>query len=188
MTRPVPDLPPGSRLALHACCAPCAGGIICDLGDAGIAVTVVWANANLDDRQEYHRRRDCLERFCAEHAVPWVCLEDDHQAWLSAVRGLEDAPERGQRCERCFRVRLQAAAAWARDHNHPLLATTLGIGRHKDLDQVHRAGQAAVATSPAVRFVAHNWRRGGGTERMQTVAREAGFYRQQYCGCPFSRQ
>ena len=191
MARParlIPDLTPGTRLALHACCAPCAGGIISSLNDAAIALTVIWANPNIDEDQEHQRRRDCLQDFCAGLGIPFIDLGYDHPAWLAAIRGLEAEPERGRRCERCFVLRLQAAAAWAHTHHHPQLATTLGIGRHKDLEQVNRAGQAAVATCPDVSFVTHNWRRGGGIERMQSVASQAGFYRQDYCGCPFARR
>ncbi|MFW5750686.1 MAG: epoxyqueuosine reductase QueH [Planctomycetota bacterium] len=182
--------PPGGarRLALHACCAVCAGTVIESLLAAGLEPVVVFANANIDTYEEYRRRLADVERFCAQRSVACVALDHRPAVWAAAVAGLEDEPERGARCGVCFRFRLARAAAWAADNQIGLLATTLGIARMKDLAQVHAAAAAAVADYAGVDFWPHNWRKRGGAQRMYRVAARADLYRQNYCGCWYSRR
>ena len=190
------EAPGGAKeILLHACCAPCSGAVLECLRDSGIRPVVFFSNSNIAPREEYDLRLAELRRYGAVMGVEVVEDEYAHEAWLEAVRGLEREPERGRRCEACFRFRLGRAAAYAQSRGLPVLATTLASSRWKDLDQVNAAGQAACSGSSelppaqqAVFFWPQNWRKGGLQERRNEVIREQGFYNQTWCGCEFSKR
>lgn len=175
-----------SSLMLHACCAPCAAPVIEYLTDRGERPLVFFSNSNIDTREEYDRRFAELGRYCDALGVELVDDGYDHQAWLDAVKGLENEPERGARCLRCFRFRLERAAAFARERGCTLLTTSLAQSRWKSLEQVNEAGSAACGDSP--RWWNANWRKGGLQPRRSELIREWNFYNQPYCGCEFSKR
>ncbi len=183
----IPELPGGVRsLLLHTCCAPCAGGILESLVDAGVAVTLYFHNPNIHPRDEYQQRKQEQQGFAAKLGVAFVDADQDPALWFAAVSGLEQEPERGMRCSACFRMRMESTAGFAASHGFEVFATTLGISRWKDLKQVNEAGLAAAKAHPGVAFCPFNWRKSGGSQRMVEVSRREGFYNQQYCGCIFS--
>ncbi len=173
------------KILLHACCAPCAAPVLEHLTLAGERPLVFFSNSNIDTREEHDKRLAELERFCASLGLDLLVDEYDHAAWLEAVRGLEDAPERGARCLRCFRFRLERAAAAAREQGCTLLTTSLAQSRWKSLEQVNEAGEAACAAGP--RWWNANWRKGGLQPRRAELIKIWQFYNQPYCGCEFSK-
>ncbi|MDD2237442.1 MAG: epoxyqueuosine reductase QueH [Kiritimatiellae bacterium] len=175
------------RVLLHICCAVCAGPILEMLKQSGIETIAFFYNPNIDSPEEYAKRKEEHLRYAQKLGVRVVDADYDPKCWAEAVRGLENEPERGARCDRCFEMRLTRAAQAAQQQGIPLLATTLGISRWKDVDQVNRAGERAVRKTPSVTFWPHNWRKKGGSPRMAELAREENFYRQNYCGCSYSR-
>lgn len=177
-------LPDGARsLLLHSCCAPCAGGILETLVEAGIPTTLYFFNPNIHPREEYILRKEEQRQFAARLGVPFVDADYAPQAWFDQTSGWEDAPERGERCRICFLMRLASTAGYAATHGFDLFATTLGISRWKNLMQVNEAGLAAAKMYPGAAFWPCNWRKGGGSQRMAEVTRREDFYRQEYCGC-----
>ncbi|WP_225072457.1 epoxyqueuosine reductase QueH [Desulfuromonas sp. CSMB_57] len=181
-----PDRALPAALLLHVCCAPCAGGILQDLLKAAVVVTLWFDNSNIHPRSEYARRLEEMRRFADRLGVPLLCADYQPSIWLAAMKGLEDCPERGERCDLCFRMRLENSAGLAARLGFSAFATTLGISRWKILEQVNAAGRAAAAGQPGVSFLPANWRKGGGAQRMVEVARQEDFYQQEYCGCRFS--
>ncbi len=177
-----------TRVLLHVCCAVCAASILETLVRSDIETTVFFYNPNIDTPEEYRKRKEEHLRYAATLGVPCVDGDYDPERWAESVKGLETEPERGARCDRCFELRLIQAARCAETLSIPLLATTLGISRWKDLDQVNRAGAQAVRQTPTVTFWACNWRRQGGSQRMALLAKREAFYRQNYCGCRYSRR
>ncbi len=152
----------------------------------GICPTLFFYNPNIHPEEEYIKRKEELQRFAQEVGVDAVDGDYTHEEWLREVKGLEKCPERGERCTRCFLLRLERAAAYAHEHGYGLLTTTLASSRWKDVEQVNRAGLMAVEKYPNVTFWAMNWRKGGLQERRAVLLKEWGFYNQQYCGCEFS--
>ncbi len=183
----VPPSDAGSVL-LHSCCAPCSGGIMEALLAAGLEVTVFFCNPNIHPRSEYLRRKEENSRFAEKLGIPFVDGDYQPAAWFEAVAGLEQEPERGRRCSACFTLRLEAAARHAAAHGIPVIATTLGISRWKDLAQVDACGRQAAARYPGAIYWDCNWRKGGGSQRMIEISRREGFYHQEYCGCRYSLQ
>ncbi len=179
--------PNGDRhVLLHSCCAPCSSAIVeCMLAN-GIRPTVFYCNPNIYPREEYETRKQEAIRFVTGQGLDFVDADYDHARWLSAMQGLEDEPERGRRCLRCFTLRLEATAAYAAEHGFRLFTTTLASSRWKSLDQINEAGRAAAARHPGTLFWEQNWRKGGLQERRNQLLREYRFYNQQYCGCEFS--
>ena len=125
-------------------------------------------------------------RYALSLGLEIVDADYNHEAWLEAMRGLEQEPERGGRCLKCFRLRLLDTARYAHEHGFSLITTTLASSRWKSLDQINEAGRYAVSVYPDVIWWDQNWRKGGLSERRLAIIREYGFYNQQYCGCEFS--
>ena len=177
----------GTQVLLHACCAPCSSAIVECLVQGGVKPVLFYSNSNIWPREEYEHRRSECRRYAAHWGIPFVEDEYDHEAWRAAMQGLEDEPERGNRCLQCFRYRLRRAAAYAEAHGYPVLTTTLASSRWKRLDQVGQAGAEACAEAEGVCWWDRNWRKGGLQERRNQIIREMDFYNQRYCGCEFSQ-
>lgn len=176
----------GQRVLLHSCCAPCSSAIVEWMLENGMRPTVFFSNANIFPQEEYLQRRHEIEHHLNTLGVPFVEDEYSHSDWLAHVKGLEHEPERGLRCEQCFRFRLLRAARYAGAHAFPLLTTTLASSRWKDLNQVNAAGLWATQQVESVTFWPQNWRKGGMQERRNYLLHFYNFYNQQYCGCEFS--
>ena len=110
----------------------------------------------------------------------------DHEAWRHDIRGLELAPERGERCTVCFRHRLLRTARWGVAHGFEWLTTTLASSRWKDLQQVNEAGEWATAQTPGISYWPQDWRKGGLQLRRSALIKFFHFYNQPYCGCEMS--
>ena len=183
-----PLTPPilGEKVLLHSCCAPCSGEIMEAIHYSGIPLTVLFYNPNVYPESEYQLRKADAARFAAKLGIPFVDLDYDQDIWVQQTKGYEQEPERGKRCEICFAMRLERTARYAVKNNFKIFATSLGISRWKDIQQVHRCGAAAAARYPGLMFWDHNWRKQGGTQRKEHITQRENFYRQNYCGCYFS--
>ena len=166
-------------LLLHVCCGPCATHSIRTL-QADYDVSLYFSNSNVAPAAEYEKRLAEARRVAAICGVPLLVDVYEHEAWLAAVRGLEDEPEKGRRCERCFEFNLARTAHWATDHAFDLFTTTLTISPHKDAALIFRIGGRL---GP---FLAMDFKKAGGFKRSVDLSREYGLYRQSYCGCEFS--
>lgn len=187
---PAIDLPAeGTKILLHACCAPCSGAIVEYLVQSGLRPTLFYSNSNIFPLEEYSKRLEECRRYAAHWGIDFVEDEYCHEEWLAAVSGLEREPERGERCTQCFRFRLSRAAVYAREHGFDLVTTSLASSRWKDLDQVNACGLWACAqVEGGAAFWAQNWRKGGLQERRNQIIKEQDFYNQLWCGCEFSHR
>ena len=174
------------KVLLHCCCAPCSCSILERLVQNGIAPTVYFYNPNIYPREEYEHRKQEVLRYVLEMKIPFVDADHELDQWFDAIEGHEEDAERGERCGLCFEMRLGKTAAFAAGQGFKVFATSLGISRWKDLEQVNRAGEKAASDCPGVVYWAQNWRLGGGQEQMDRITREQNFYRQRYCGCLYS--
>ena len=189
--RPAIVVPDGCReVLLHACCAPCSSAIVEWLLQNGVRPTIYYYNPNIYPLEEYETRKNESKRHAESLGIRWIDADYDHRQWLNAVSGLEQEPERGGRCQLCFRLRLLATAREAQRLGIKHFATTLASSRWKSLEQISVAGEAAaqaVSTPEApVVLWAQNWRKGGLQERRNQLLHEYNFYNQLYCGCEFS--
>lgn len=180
----VASLPLGERLLLHVCCAPCSAGSLRRLGEL-FDVTMYFGNANIHPPEEFYRRLQAALVLAAALDVPLVEAPYAPGGWEEAVRGLEGAPEGGDRCSACIAFRLRETAAHAAEHGFPLFASTLTISPRKNPDLVNRAGMDAARAS-GVRFLRCDLKKNEGFLESVQVSRELALYRQHYCGCRFS--
>lgn len=187
MKQPAIIIPEGCQeVLLHACCAPCSSAIVEWLVQHGVKPTVFYFNPNIFPREEYEIRKQESKRHAESLGIQWVDGDYDHEEWRCGIRGLEDEPERGSRCEQCFTLRLTETARKAQELGIRYFATTLASSRWKSLEQIERAGHRAELMVEGVTFWAQNWRKGGLQERRNQLLKEYQFYNQQYCGCEFS--
>lgn len=183
------NIPMGqTEVLLHTCCAPCSSAIIECLLNNGIRPVIYYCNPNIYPLEEYLVRKEECTRYAKALGLDIIDDDYDHEAWLEAVKGLENEPERGGRCLRCFKLRLLRAAQYARDNGYKVITTTLASSRWKSLDQINEAGEWACAQVPDVIWWDRNWRKGGLQERRLQIIKEYDFYNQLYCGCEFSNK
>ncbi len=175
-----------SNVLLHSCCAPCSAAIIECMLQNGIRPTIFYFNPNIYPKEEYEHRKTEALCFVKSQGLDFVDADYDYGLWLSAVKGLENEPERGKRCMKCFFIRLRATAQYAHAHGFNVFATTLASSRWKNLEQINQAGREAASYYENIVFWEQNWRKGGLQERRCALLKERGFYNQQYCGCEFS--
>ena len=177
------------RLLLHACCAPCSSAVLESLSRF-FRVGLLYYNPNIAPQAEYDRRARELERLVAQmplsNPVALLPVEYDGEAFTQAVRGLEGEPEGGARCLECFRLRLGKAAAEARRLGYDYFTTTLSISPLKDAAALNRLGEAA-GKAAGVAHLPADFKKKGGYQRSIELSREYGLYRQDYCGCVFSK-
>ena len=174
-------------LLLHSCCAPCSGPVLERLC-ANYQVTIYYCNPNIHPKSEYQRRMQELAQWCRSHLeIPLVVPDYKPRDWFEEVRGLEDEPEKGERCTKCFRMRLEETAHYAATHGFDLFTTTLTISPHKDSARINILGRE-LGERYHVSFLEENFKKKGGFQRSLELSREFGFYRQNYCGCLYSLQ
>ena len=181
---------------LHTCCAPCSSAIIEALMRNGITPVIYYCNPNIYPQEEYEIRKNECTRYAQSLGLEIVDADYDHENWLDAVKGLENEPERGGRCLKCFKLRLLRTAQYASERGIKVITTTLASSRWKSLDQINEAGRWACRQLTARRSSAaphdeviwwdQNWRKGGLQERRLQIIKEYDFYNQLYCGCEFS--
>ena len=189
-----------TTVLLHTCCAPCSSAIIEAMMLNGITPVIYYCNPNIYPQQEYEIRKEECTRYAKALGLEIVDADYDHQEWLAAMKGLEDEPERGGRCLKCFKLRLLKTAEYARKRGIKVITTTLASSRWKSLEQIYEAGEWAckavgisrlgvegmLPPEDEVIWWKHNWRKGGLQERRLQIIKEYDFYNQQYCGCEFS--
>jgi predicted adenine nucleotide alpha hydrolase (AANH) superfamily ATPase len=185
--RPKLEVPGNEKkVLLHSCCAPCCGEILEAMLGSELTPLVLFYNPNIYPQSEYLFRKDENKRFAEKLGVPFVDADYDYEYWLEQIKGLENEPERGRRCEKCFDVRLEYSARYAHENGFKVMCSTLGISRWKNFEQITERGKIAAAAYPGLSYWDLNWRRLGGSQRMSEISRREDFYRQNYCGCEFS--
>lgn len=193
-----------TKVLLHTCCAPCSSAIIEAMLKNGITPVIYYCNPNIYPYEEYLIRKNECTRYAESLGLEIIDDDYDHEGWLQAVKGMENEPERGGRCLKCFKLRLLRTAEYAASRGIKVITTTLASSRWKSLDQINEAGRWACKevagglstplemTEGELEMTAtpvwwdQNWRKGGLQERRLQIIKEYDFYNQLYCGCEFS--
>jgi predicted adenine nucleotide alpha hydrolase (AANH) superfamily ATPase len=173
------------KILLHTCCAPCGAYVIEQLQKQGHAAVVFFTNDNIYPQAEYERRQEEIKKYCQIQGVEFLTSDYHPEAWLAAVKGLENEPEGGARCLVCFRYRLAKTAHQARAIGCDFFASTLSISPHKNSAVVNAVGQE-VSEKIGVPFLAADWKENNGFQCSCELSHQHQFYRQNYCGCQFS--
>lgn len=174
------------RLLLHACCAPCGAYSHEYLTEQGYDVTYYFYNPNIFPKEEYERRLNELLRYCGDKNIPIIVEEADFESWDTAVKGHEDAPERGSRCKICYGMRLKKTAEKAKEMGFDCFTTTLSISPHKSYEMIKEISEE-LSRETGVEYTDVNLKKKDGYKKSVALSQKYGFYRQNYCGCKYSR-
>lgn len=182
-------------LLLHSCCAPCSSYVLEYLRQY-FDITVLYYNPNITEREEYEKRAaeqkrliremneeadgDCKNRILAEEG------RYDPERFFAAAKGLELVPEGGERCFKCYEIRLREAARIAREQGFDYFTTTLTISPLKNADKLNEIGNR-LAEEYGVAFLPSDFKKKNGYKRSVELSEKYGLYRQDYCGCVFSK-
>ena len=170
------------NVLLHSCCGPCASACVPRLKEGGHTVTMFFSNSNIDTREEYEKRLDEARKLAMAEGVELVADAYDHSKWLREVAaGYEDEPEKGRRCERCYRYNLARTAAYAAAKGFEAFTTSLTVSPHKPSAKIF-------AASEDPQFLKEDFKKKEGFKLSVKRAAELGLYRQAYCGCEFSNR
>ena len=188
---------------LHSCCAPCSSYVLEYLAKY-FRITVFYYNPNIYPPEEFDMRAAEQERLIAEmnadierfgaerspeaagYPIRFVRGDYHPETYYEAVKGLESEPEGGERCTECSRLRLSEAARQAKEGGFDYFTTTLSISPLKDAERLNRLGEEA-GERYGVKFLNSDFKKRNGYQRSIELSREHGLYRQNYCGCVFSR-
>lgn len=178
------------RLLLHACCAPC-GSYVLEALNRFFDIDIYYYNPNIAPREEFDRRAAEIERLASQlpHAndLRVIVGEYDNEAFMALCRGHEDDPEGGARCALCFRMRLEAAAKLAARLGDDYFTTSLTISPLKDARRLNAIG-VEMGRGAGVQWLFSDFKKKNGYKRSCELSREYGLYRQDYCGCVFSKR
>ena len=176
-------------LLLHSCCAPCSSYVMEHL-TRYFSIFILYYNPNIEPESEYEKRRAELQRLIAsmplQNEVTLLPCEYDNQAFREISKGLEDVPEGGERCLACFRLRLQRAAEEAKKRGFDYFTTSLSISPLKNAEALNRIGEE-IGKELGVAHLPSDFKKKEGYKRSLELSREYDLYRQDYCGCVFSK-
>ena len=177
------------RLFLHACCAPCSSYVL-EYLSRFFSVTVFFYNPNISPKEEYEKRVAEIRRLISEmkflHPVALVEGEYRPEDFYVMAKGMEDVPEGGERCFKCYRLRMEAAAKLAQEGGYDYFTTTLSISPLKNAQKINEIGEQ-LAKEYGISFLPSDFKKKNGYKRSVELSEEYGLYRQDYCGCIFSR-
>ena len=177
-------------LLLHVCCAPCSSYVLEYLNEY-FDITVYFYNPNIDDEREYRYRADEEKRLISEMPMvnPVQFAEGDYdvEKFIEMSRGLEDAPEGGARCMKCYELRLESAAKYAKDNGFDMFTTTLSISPLKNSRALNLIGEK-LSEKYGVDYLYSDFKKKNGYKRSVELSAQYKLYRQSFCGCSFSKK
>lgn len=177
-------------LFLHSCCAPCSSYVLEYLSQY-FKITVFYYNPNIYPDDEYYTRveeqKKFIERFPAKNKIDFVEGNFDKDRFYAMAKGLENAPEGGERCFLCYELRLREAAEYAKARNMDYLTTTLSISPLKNAEKLNEIG-LNLANEYGIKYLVSDFKKKNGYKRSTELSKQYGIYRQDYCGCIFSKQ
>lgn len=177
-------------LLLHSCCAPCSSYVLEYLSEY-FKITVLYYNPNIFPLKEYKYRieeqRRLIESLPAKNPISFIPTEYEPEKFYEAVKGYENIPEGGERCFKCYELRLREAALYARRGDFDYFTTTLSISPLKKADKLNEIG-LWLEEEYGVKYLCSDFKKKNGYKRSVELSAEYGLYRQEYCGCVFSKK
>lgn len=177
------------KLLLHSCCGPCSSAVL-ERIEGYFDIDVFYYNPNIDSADEFYRRSDeqikLVEDLGLDDKIDVKVIKYNHQEFLSYIKGFEKYEEGGARCFRCYRQRLEETAKYAADNNYDYFTTTLSISPHKDSQILNRLGKF-LSKKYKVNYLFSDFKKKNGFKRSVELTDKFNMYRQDYCGCEFSR-
>ena len=177
------------RLLLHCCCAPCSSYVL-EYLSRFFEITCLFYNPNISPADEYEKRAEELRRLISEqpHENPVSIIVEKYnpQDFFAAIKGYEHIKEGGERCFRCYRLRLEMAAKYAKEYNFDYFCSTLSISPLKNARKLNDIGEE-LSDIYKISHLPNDFKKKGGYKRSIELSAEYDLYRQNYCGCVFSK-
>lgn len=176
-------------LLLHSCCAPCSSYTL-EYLSRYFSITVFYFNPNISPKAEFDKRfaeqKRLIETLPSENKISLICGDYNYDEFLNVARGYESVPEGGERCFRCYRMRLEKTAELAKQNGFDYFCTTLSISPLKNSQKINEIG-FDVAEKYGVKWLPSDFKKREGYKRSIELSREYDLYRQNFCGCVFSK-
>ena len=177
------------KLLIHCCCAPCSSYVLEYLNEY-FNITLHFYNPNISPEAEYDYRAEELKRLVAElglqDKIKFIFEKYEPAPFFEISKGLEDLPEGGERCFKCYELRLSKSAEMARTNNFDFFTTTLSISPHKNADKLNEIG-GKLAKQHNVNYLYSDFKKRNGYKRSCELSTQYNLYRQDYCGCIYSK-
>ena len=177
------------KLLMHSCCAPCSSYCLSYLAQY-FHITVYYYNPNITESAEYQKRvaeqQRLLKELPVRYPVSFVEGEYEPEVFLSMAKGMEELPEGGERCFKCYRLRLEETAKTAQKDGFDYFTTTLSISPHKNAQVLNQIG-LELEESYSVKYLCSDFKKKNGYKRSCELSEIYGLYRQNYCGCIYSK-
>ena len=176
-------------LLLHSCCAPCSSYVLEYLSEF-FKITVLYYNPNIFPKEEYKYRideqRKLINAMPAKNKIEFISTDYEPEKFYNIAKGYENVPEGGERCFRCYELRLRESAKYAKEGGFDYFTTTLSISPLKNADKLNEIGKN-VADEYGLNYLFSDFKKRNGYKRSVELSAEYGLYRQDYCGCVYSR-
>ena len=175
------------KLLIHSCCAPCSSYVL-EYLNVYFDITILYYNPNIYPETEFYKRVAEQEKLVNAMGLSSEIINIGYNSneFYSAVKGLEKEPEGGRRCEKCFYLRLEKTAQIAKERGFDYFTTTLSISPHKNAQVLNELGRE-IAEAYGISYLFSDFKKKNGYRRSCELSVEYNLYRQDYCGCPFSK-
>ena len=180
---------PKKRL-LHSCCAPCSSHVIEYLSPY-FNITILYYNPNISPREEYEKRKQeqirLINSLKCKNKVDYLDCDYDNDLYESKIKGYESCPEKGERCTICFKLRLEKTAILAKENNYDYFCTTLTVSPYKNSILINNIGKL-LESKYNVKWLNSDFKKENGYKRSIELSKKYNLYRQNYCGCIYSKR
>jgi hypothetical protein len=173
------------KILLHACCGICSAYPVSFLKDMGYSVSVYFYNPNIYPQEEYLKRLEAEKILCKHFDCELIIGEYEPNVYYDFVTGLENEPEKGKRCDKCFELRLDKTAQMAKELNIDTFTTSIVISPHKNYEKLTKIGEE-IAQRYNLHYFAQNFKKQDGFLKTNQISKSLNLYRQNYCGCKFA--
>ena len=175
------------KLLLHSCCAPCSSYVITYLYDY-FDITILYYNPNIYPYEEYKKRKDEQIRLISNFkGVKIIDCDYDNDIYNEVIKGLENEPERGSRCTKCFYLRLDKTGEIAKKNNFEYFGTTLTVSPYKNARLLNEIGED-ISKKYDIKWLYSDFKKNDGYKKSIELSKKYDLYRQDYCGCIYSKR
>ena len=174
---------------LHSCCAPCSSQVLSRLSDY-FNVTVLYYNPNIEPFSEYEKRKEEQKRFIktfkGKNKIDFLDCDYDNESFKNIAKGYEDAPEGGERCHRCYYLRMEKTCILAKEKGYDYFCTTLSVSPFKNSQVLNQIGND-LEQKYNIKYLYSDFKKEDGYKKSIEYSKKYNLYRQNYCGCNYSK-
>lgn len=178
------------KVLLHSCCAPCSSYVLTYLTNY-LDITVLYYNPNISPKEEYELRKQeqikIINKLDKKHKIDYIDCDWENDRYEEVIKGLENEPERGSRCTKCFRLRLEKTAKMAKELGYDYFCTTLTLSPYKNAKLLNEIG-FELEKKYDIKYLPSDFKKNEGYKQSIELSKKYNLYRQDYCGCIYSKR